>query len=498
MIFPVKASRVAAVLLVVVPLLVGLFLPSQRLMPDGLDELIVIQSPRLEINPKHPAAEAGLWLGFRAMRACGYVGQPIRPVQLWNAFWLTAALAGLLVATRAWLSKERLAAFACLPFLSVSLHWATDPFLAYWPPALAALGWALVLARGPLAPPRLLGLLILLVLMVFINPIFCLALPAVAFLAKGRVGEEPKAFLPRLLMLLVVPPLVLFLYLSGLGEGRPPAANIFGVFSAHKLPQGFEALQDAFFTSRDELARLYPGFGALLKKACNLMLLVAAGMALASLLKGEERRRGWALVLALPALLGILWWAPQQRFFYLLPIWLLFALWPPAAAGEAAARPPAAKSSRASFLLFVPATALALVNGVSYLAPVQAEDPRRAWITACGQKFQATDRLYLPHFGDATFTYFGGLETTSLLEHFRNRRPGQSTFDSLKEALETRRQAGGAIYFQVPRKNQQWVPLRIRERVELDYDDASLLARFEWGEEVECGPAKFRRLVAIR
>ncbi len=98
------------------------------------------------------------------------MGQPIRPVQLGNAFWLTLALAGLLLATRAWLSKERLAAFACLPFLAVSLHWAADPFLAYWPPSLAALSWALVLARGPLARWRFVGLLCLLVLMVFINP----------------------------------------------------------------------------------------------------------------------------------------------------------------------------------------------------------------------------------------------------------------------------------------------------------------------------------------
>ncbi len=142
--------------------------------------------------------------------------------------------------------------------------------------------------------------------------------------------------------------------------------------------------------------------------------------------------------------------------------------------------------------------ALALVNSVSYLGQVQAEDPRRAWIVACAQKFQSTDRLYLPHFGDATFAYFGGLETTSLLEHFRNRRPGRSTFDSLKESLETRKQAGGALYFQVPRKNQRVGaapnPRTGRARLRRCEHPGPL----RMGREVDCGPAQFRLLVAIR
>lgn len=498
---PFKPSRLAAALLVLVPLLVGLFLPSQRLMPDGLDELMAIEAPRLQVNPKHPAAEASLWLGFKALEACGYEGKAIRPVQLWNAFWLTIALAGLLMATRAWLSKERLAVFACLPFLSVSLYWATDPFLAYWPPGLAALSWALVLARGPLSLSRFLGLIVLLVLMVFINPICCLALPAVALVAAGRFEEKPRTLLLRSSLLLVLPPLLLFSYL-GLDVGRSPVApfgatsNIFGVWTAQSLPQGFAALKDVFFTPGEELVADYPRFGELIKTGCNVLLSITTGVFLLSLLKAERRRRAWPLLLAIPSFFVILWWAPQQRFFYLLPIWLLFALWPPAPVEEDG--PASAKPFWVNLLILVPAATLALVNSVSYLAKVQTEDPRRAWIVACAQKFQPADRLYLPLFGDATFTYFGGVETASLLERFRSRRPGQSTFDSLRELLEKKQQVGGAIYFQVPRKNQEWVPRRIRERADLDYDEESLLARLEWGEEVDCGPARFRRLVAVR
>lgn len=495
---PFQPSRLAAALLVLVPLLVGLFLPSQRLFPDGLDELMIVEAPQLEVNPKHPAVEAVLWLGWKVLKVWGYEGRAIRPVQLWNALWLTVALAGLVMATRAWLSKGRLAAFACLPFLSVSLHWAADPFLAYWPPGLAALSWAFFLAKGPPTRARILGLILLLTLMVFINPIFCLALPAAAFFAAGRFQEEPRTLLFRSSLLVGLPPFFLFFFLSTFGSPNQAfgaTTGIFGVWTAQTLPQGFEAARDLFFTPRQELTALFPGYGELVKSGCDGLVLVAMGLVFLSLLKAGRWRQAWPLFLAVPPLVVLLWWAPQQRFFYLLPLWLLFALWPDLPEEHTS---PALGSAWWSHVRLLPALALALVNFFSYLGPVQSEDPRRAWIVACAQKFQPADRLYFPLFGDPTFTYFGGVETASLLERFRSRRPGQTTFDSLKELLAAKTQEGRAIYFQVPRKNQEWVPRRIRERAELDYDEESLLARLEWGEEVDCGPARFRRLVAVK
>lgn len=495
--FSFKPSRLAAALLVLVPLLVGLFLPSQRLFPDGLDELMIVEAPQLQVNPKHPAVEAVLWLGWKALKAWGYEGRAIRPVQLWNALWLTVALAGLLMATRAWLSKGRLAAFACLPFLSVSLHWAADPFLAYWPPGLAALSWALFLAKGPPTRARILGLILLLTLMVFINPIFCLALPVAAFFAAGRFQAEPRTLLLRASLLVGLPPLLLFFYLSTFGtptQAFGATTGIFGVWTAQTLPQGFAAARDLFFTPRQELVAYSSRFGDFIKSGCDALVLVGAGLLLLSLLKAGRWRHAWPLLLALPPLVVLLWWAPQQRFFYLLPVWLLFVLWPDLPDEPTSS----AVSPGWSYSMWVPAIVLALVNFLSYLGPVQSEDPRRAWIVACAQKFQPADRLYFPLFGDPTFSYFGGVETASLLERFRSRRPGQTTFDSLNELLAAKTQQGSSIYFQVPRKNQEWVPRRIRERAELDYDEESLLARLEWGEEVDCGPARFRRLVAVR
>lgn len=496
------AARLVAVLLVAVPLTVGLFFPSQHLAADGLDELMVVEAPDLRINPKHPAAEATLWLGFRALRAGGYEGRAIRPVQLWNAVWLTVALAGLLVATQAWLSSKRLACFACLPFLHVSLRWAADPFLAYWPPALAALSWALVLARRPSSPASFLGLATVLVVMVFVNPILCLALPAVALAVADRLQGQTRISLLRPWLLLALPPVLLVSFLGVLGRGHSPAASfgatagIFGVWTTRTLPQGLAALRDLFFPSRAELVAFSPHFGAVIATGCTALLLVATGVLFASLLPLAKRSRAWPVLLALPSLVVILWWAPRQVFFYLLPIWLLFALWPTAPREDAGQTPVGASWTK--FLSLVPAIVLALVNGVAYLGKVQSEDPRRAWVVACAARFHPADRLYFPLFGDPTFAYFGGIETSSLLEPFRSRRPGQSTFDATRELLEQRKLVGGTLYFRVPPTDQDWVPAYVRERASLDYDNESILARFVWGEEVTCDPIRFRRLVAVR
>ena len=498
---------VSACFLVLIPLWVGIFLPSQRLQPDGLDELARIEASEFPLSPKHPATEASLWLGMSALRSLGFAGKAIRPVQLWNSVWLSLALAGLLVFARAWRAPSRLAAFAVLPFLVVSLHLAADPFLAYWPPGLAAFCWALVLARAEPDRGRFAALAGLLVAMVFFNPILFLALPLPAFFYAW--GSTPwRARLKRLGVLLLLPALSWWVFLLATGAGRsadqPFGATraFFGTFTPEMVGEGASSLLGAALVPETELVFYQPAHGATLHRVAAVLVVAIFAFTLGALLRARRRARSWPwLVSALLATVVIAWWAPLQRFFYLLPIWQLVAAWlddGELGATSEVSEPQGLRAVLATALPWLLVVVLASVNLTYYLAPVQKPDPRRAWIEACAAKFEPADRLFLPLFGDFTFKYFGGIDTTSLLGVYRHRAAGRSTLEELAEMLAERQQAGGKIYFQVPKAGQRWVPQRVGERVELDYREEDVLTRFVWGQEVDCGPARFRRLLEVR
>jgi len=77
-----------------------LLLPSQRVHPDALDEVLLVEGPRPVILAKHPAAEPAVWAVHHLLLALG------------DALGVTLLGA---------------ASFA-------ALHLAVDPYLLYWPP----------------------------------------------------------------------------------------------------------------------------------------------------------------------------------------------------------------------------------------------------------------------------------------------------------------------------------------------------------------------------
>jgi len=502
-----RLARALAVFLVLAPLLVGLFLPSQQLVPDGLDELMAVESPELHLNPKHPATEASLWLGYHALLATGYEGKALRPVQLWNAAWMSLALAGLLVLTRAERSFGRLAAFACVPSLAASLHWVSDPYLPYWPPGLALFTWALVLTKARPSRWRFPALVLVLVAMAFFNPILCLGLPLPAWLEAERAKRERgvRSALTSWLLVLILPPLLLFSFLKlqesdKLADGTEShGRNPYGAWTSQSLPQGWQSLEGVFFAPETQRKLVGQENGALIGRALQVLLVVVLAALLAVILRRKRPVQALpALLAAVASALVLLWWDPFQRFFFVLPLWQLFALWPAESEPEPSVEPSFARKSWWAAIPLLLLAALLAANLPPLLQKARTKDPRRLLVEACVQEFRPVDRLFLPLYADYTFKYFGNITTTSLLQPFRRREPGQSTFDKLREMLEEREQAGGKIYFQVPRKAQRWVPLQASQRVELDYSEEDIKARFEWGEEVSCGGTSYRRLVAVR
>lgn len=137
-------------LLAVLYVALWLALPSRNVHTDALDELTRIESPSILPSPKHPAAETSAWAMMQGLRGLGYAGNAIRPVQLWNATWMSVALLGayLFVLRGGGSTALALGTVLVLSGCHTALHFALDPFLLYWPPGLALMTWALFAAAG--------------------------------------------------------------------------------------------------------------------------------------------------------------------------------------------------------------------------------------------------------------------------------------------------------------------------------------------------------------
>src|SRR5262245_14844805 len=226
--------------------LIWVALPSNDVHPDALDELQALEAGHLPVSPKHPADGPVLSAFFRGLRFLGYAGRAIRPIQIWNGLWMTAALAGVLFFVRRSQARWTPAAgvAAILAGMYASIHLAVDPFLSYYPPGLALVTWALALslARSGGSDPsdhrgEWRAVSACLVCGELCNPMVAVGCPvaALAWFRRARsAGRSRQIALLRGLAPLVVPVGILFSVLricTIAGVGGP-----FGSWNERTLP----------------------------------------------------------------------------------------------------------------------------------------------------------------------------------------------------------------------------------------------------------------------
>ena len=377
-----RLLRVAPWLVPLLALLIGVLAPSTHLHPDALDELHRFELGTPHRTPGHPLGEPLLVAWVRALAGTGL---PVaRCVQLWNAGWMAAALAGLVALGRRRGSAPLLVAAVpgALASTYAALHLLRDPYLPDWPPALALMSWAAVVS-WPVGRAGLLA--------------------GAAVLLPPTLAAAPALAERRERLVVGVPALVCGVAIAAAwghpeaGVARPatdllaPLRGLAGAFTAQE--RGFGAL--------DVLA--HPTSPAAWATAGALALVVGGGVL------GLVRRPAVSteakrfLLGAAAVALFLLVWGPDQPRFWLLPLWML---------GMAALVSPARDLGPTLAGL---AGLLLVSNGARYLLPTTGTpDPRVTTARALAERFGPADLLLFAGGARPHVDYYGGLRTDGL------------------------------------------------------------------------------------
>lgn len=292
--------------LAIVPALVW---PAVGIHDDAFDELTAVEGQELPLIEKHPLSEPSLWLLCRLGALLGLGWRAFRIAQVENALCVGIGLAVLAVVVRRGTGSTLLAAVStgCVGATFAALHFRHDPFLFYWPPALAmTTGAAWLLTSGE--ERWRLGLATLLAaLAVLFNPMmlpFCVAL----FIGHALDAPPPRVR-PRHLAVLV--PVVAYAAVR-LALGGDESGGVYGRWLADTGARTARAMTSALAGS-EEL------------EASTAATVVAWTGVLAMCAWVVVRGRAHLPRIVLGALVAQVafasWWDPGQPFFYVTLPW---------------------------------------------------------------------------------------------------------------------------------------------------------------------------------
>lgn len=479
----------------------ALALPSRDVHGDAFDELLSVESATCPSSPKHPAAEPVAWLLMRGLARLGYSGRAIRPIQLWNGVWMSLALAALtLWAGRAGRGRAMTAAAVLLVAGSYSwVHLVLDPYLFYWPPALAGVLWAASFSQEAGHHPRRSWVLALLCLTgaLLFNPLVVFAVPAVALsnLISDTGPRWPARW--RGLALIIVPAGLLWLALghaASLGVGE-----LYGRWRADTWSSTLRGAEHALLPHSFHLdGRSWQAVGARLATVAR-WLLVPSGAAMLVLSVWLRPRRCYTgtafLGGALTSAVLVAWWDPAQGQFWLLPVLLLVMGVTATQAGA-----PAARLARASRVVLCAQGALfLLVSTVGYAVPAAtAACDRAAVALRTAAHFEPTDVLIYSGFSDPYLAYYAGRPGRCLITFYFQQREHpelHSTRGALDHFIQQSALAGHRVFLQTSSDGLPEVPDWV-VAAGVDYRKEDF-QRVRWGPTVEAEGQTFRQALGV-
>jgi hypothetical protein len=482
-----------------------LALPSQHVNPDALDELMVVEGSHFYIIGKHPAAEPSVWLIYQQARLFGWEGNAIRPAQIWNGSWMTLALASVYLFARRRGSSSSLAVALALLCggTYASLHLALDPYLFYWPPALALATAALVIGASDGAVLRRLSIVIILLTgSVLFNPMMAVFAPLTAVVVTERHRDRRLRRTIEALIVTAVPLVVLALVLRTV----PTADSTVGLWG-HFFPQSLEyaegGLARAILAARELVPAMSPS-ALLLRRLAKWTVILFIPLVILDarrFVRGGSRLRGsaWGATIVVSALF-VIWWDPSQHQFWLLPIWLSILS---VADREAAAS--VTSSSSTTYSLFRWLQPVALLTGgalfaanlLAYAIPsARLESPGKRLALEIGATFDSKDLIVYPVFQELYVDYFGHRETTGMAALFGSRRSGETTFDRLTSRFEEIQTRGGRLWLVTGTDGRPILPGFLFEQANVDFT-ASDFDRIRFGETRSVGGLAFREILQV-
>jgi hypothetical protein len=494
-------------------------LPSRNYHADGLDELQRIENGNIIYSPKHFGAEPALRTLYKILTKLGFQGRAIRPVQIWNGFWITVFLffTALLILRSGHSWPAALVFLLLISGWYAVMHLALDPYLYYLPPSLALSAGAFTLLRLRTFSPEKVwwGLLILLTAMAAFNPVLLLTAPLLAWEWHHFQHTGKKTIVLSGLWRaagLVIFPAALF----------TAAMAVFGQFDLSRGPYGkltsltphlaWKGLTGAFTAMEQgqNIFRVFSGNGepviwaAVIVHLLTPLIIICAGISLL-FNRGRINIRlfiPWAATAA-AAFLFVVWYDPPQVRFWIFPLWLTTMIWI-----INNSRPIKRSSTENSVqrglyfavivLICMQAVLLWISNVSSYAWPAAHEPNRRIiFVEQLKNTFASTDTLLFPIYYDPYIEYFGeGLHSWSMVFLYRKTPEGFDTFDFLDRFIQRTQAKGGHVYMQMPPPGQPWVTQFIKKRFGVDYADEDF-QRLRFGETKEVRGRIFRELLFV-
>lgn len=356
---------------------------------------------------------------------------------------------------------------------AAGLHLALDPYLFYWPPALALLAWAVVAARS-----RTTLAIVLCALAGAFNPMLLAGSLVIAWLAWVR-GARRHAALAMVVPVLTFAALAPFAESWGMSIGR-----LHGTFLPHHGWRVLDASVAAFASPGFAASGPPPALAHQLARVSTLVALALVGVH--ALARRGSRASIGAWIAAAIAFVFVGWWNPEQLLFYLGPAWLVaMAL----LLGRPGLRAP-------------PVAWLWIVPLVAYNVAVQAwpasrgGDPGRAFAAAVRDRIAPADLLVFAIEPRLSVEYRTGVPTRALSAIVADRPRGASTLEVLRSMIAERGAAGGTVWIEVGRDGRPFLAPWLAERVDVDLEPRDL---DRWlGETRVLAGLSFRSLVDER
>ncbi len=500
-------------------ILFWVLLPSRNYHADGLDELQRIENGNIIHSPKHFGAEPALCTLYKILTKLGYQGRAIRPVQIWNGFWITVFLffTGLLILRSGHSWPAALVFLFLFSGWYAVMHLALDPYLYYLPPSLALSAGAFSLLRFRTSSSGKVwwGLLILLTAMGAFNPVLLLTAPLLAWEWYHLQGSGKKtiisAGLKKAAGLVIIPAALFTAALAVFGQfdlSRGPYGKLTTLTPALAW-KGFSGALTAMEQGQN-IFRVFSGNGDPVAWASVIVLIltpliiISAAISLFSS-RGRINIRffiPWTATAA-AAFLFAVWYDPPQVRFWIFPLWLATMTWiinnP---------RPMKRSSHRNSIqrvfyfavivLICMQAVLLWISNVNSYAWPAAHEANRRIlFVEQLRDSFPPGDILLFPIYYDPYIEYFGeGLHSWSMVFLYRKTPEGYDTFDFLDRFIQRTQAKGGHVYMQMPPPGQPWVTPFVKRRFGVDYTNEDF-QRLRFGQTKKVRGRVFRELLFV-
>jgi len=456
---------------------------------------------------KHPLAEPSTWILFRALQVTGYGGRALRPVQIWNLVWITGALVGVFVfvVQRSGSLVMGLGSAWVLASLHATLHFATDPFLFYWPPALALMTWSLYFAcPGPWpysSYSKLLAAVLCAFLATLYNPMCGVGFLLVCWLWNGENGR--KARMQKLVVALAGTALVVLLHSSQDGK---TLSGPFGHWSEESWGQARRATREAIVARGPNGVTPLAALGRCRTIDCISVTAAYFGIGVLLVLTGlsavtSKRSLRETLVfggLAVGVAGFLLWFNPGQPFFWILPIWIVVL-------GAASGYQRDSIGRNQGWLAVVrrltpgatllQGGVLLLANSMTYVVPNSKPGTRVPESIGIASHFSERDDLVFALWPDNYISYFGGISCWGFLGISMHRNAEESTFEVLRRMERDARVRGGSLYVEIP-QDLAWIPEQYRELPTMDYTETDF-GRLRFGDTVRVGCREFREVVEV-